>query len=98
MLIKEAIPRLEVRSLRAFFATFLSMKALYEEGGIDITKHQKTYTNLVQNIIDQFKPLPKEITDDVGNRLFWNVYQKGQIKEVAKVMNSQIAPENSISL
>ncbi len=80
--VQEFNPRLDVRSVRAFFATFLSARALYESNGIDITKNQDLYTKTVSSIIDNFKPLPKGIKDDVNNKLFWNLYQKPQLEKI----------------
>lgn len=85
MLIHETDPRLDVRSVRAFLATFLSVKAIYENKGIDITKNQDLYTNIVENIASNFKPLPKEIKDDVNDKLFWNIYQKQQLKNILDI-------------
>jgi len=77
----ESNPRLDVRSVRAFFATFLSARALYESKGIDITKNQDLYTKIVSSIVENFKPLPKDIKDDVNDKLFWNLYQKPQLEK-----------------
>ena len=88
--------RLDTRSIRAFFATFLAVKGLFEENKIDITQDKELYKTVVEAIIENFQPLNKNIKDDVSDKNFWYVYQRERLNKIRITLVEKLQKDHPV--